>query len=246
MNGQGPYPLNDTSLLRGTGTSAAGGTIMSEVYDRLRGEILSCSLKPGQRININELAQRYEVSLSAVREALSRLYSEQLVVLLPQRGYLVASVSEEEFRQLTEARVEVEKSCLRHAILRGDVNWETRIVGAQYKMSRLPVRDPAKPEAVNPDWAKAHAEFHTMLAEACGNRWLMGVRHMLFEHSERYRRLIVPKQSQTRDIAGEHNAIAAAAIARDHVLACDLLEEHLRKTERDTLTERETDKVAIG
>lgn len=214
------------------------GTIMSEVYDRLRDEILSATLRPGQRININEFALRYEVSLSAVREALSRLHSEQLVVLMPQRGYRVSSVSDEEFKQLIDARVEVELSCLRQAMVRGDVNWETRVVAAQYKLSRLPVRSSDDPLVLNPDWAVAHSEFHGVLVEACGNRWLLNVRQMLFEHAERYRRLTVPSQSQKRDITGEHNAIAAATIARDQDLACELFEEHLRKTERDTLLQR--------
>lgn len=222
-------------VLRGTRTAATGSTIMSEVYEKLRGEILGCSLTPGQRININEMALRYEVSLSAVREALSRLYSEQLVVLLPQRGYLVSSVSSEEFRQLTDARVEVEVACLRRAIQKGDVDWEISIVAAKYKLSRLPVRNPEEPDVIDAAWAMAHAEFHAALAEACENKWLLNIRQTLFEHSERYRSLVVPTQSETRDIAGEHEEIAAAAIARDHVLACDLLESHLRKTEDDTL-----------
>jgi GntR family carbon starvation induced transcriptional regulator len=225
-------------VLRSEG-SVPTGTIMSEVYDRLRGEILSCTLRPGQRININEFALRFDVSLSAVREALSRLHSEQLVVLMPQRGYRVASVNDEEFKQLIDARLEVEISCLRQAMKRGDVNWETRVVATQYKLSRLPVRSPDDSNAMNPEWATAHAEFHAVLVEACGNRWLLNVRQMLFEHSERYRRLTVPTQSQKRDITGEHNAIAAAAIARDEALACHLFEEHLRKTERDTVLQRE-------
>ncbi|MEC7765123.1 MAG: GntR family transcriptional regulator [Pseudomonadota bacterium] len=217
---------------KGVGT---GRLIMQEIYARIREDILSCTLRPGEKININELAERHSVSLSAVREALSRLYSEELVEQLPQKGYLVAAVDEDRFRQLVDARVEVECACLRRAIQLGDVTWETNIIATQYKMFRIDISLPDVPDRINPAWAAAHSEYHAALVEACQNQWLLRFRRMLFEHSERYRRLVVPTQTKDRDIRGEHERLTEATIDRDIALATKLMEEHLRATAQDTL-----------
>ena len=64
-------------------------------YDRIRADLLACRIEPGARLKIGELCQTLSVSLSAVREALSRLSSEGLVVAEPQRGFRVAPISAE-------------------------------------------------------------------------------------------------------------------------------------------------------
>ncbi|TIU68574.1 MAG: GntR family transcriptional regulator, partial [Mesorhizobium sp.] len=54
-------------------------TIANDVYEQLRHDIISCRMPPGSKINIKALVQKYEVSLGAVREALSKLSAEGLV-----------------------------------------------------------------------------------------------------------------------------------------------------------------------
>ena len=67
-------------------------SLTSAVFAQLRAEILSCRLKPGEKLLIAGLAQRFSVSLSAVREALSRLAAEDLVQAEDQRGFRVSPV----------------------------------------------------------------------------------------------------------------------------------------------------------
>src|SRR6201999_1825607 len=74
-------------------------------HDRLRADLLACRLKPGERLIINQLCQYLDVSLGAVREALSRLSSEGLVIAEPQRGFRVAPISAEDLKDLTAARL---------------------------------------------------------------------------------------------------------------------------------------------
>ena len=82
-------------------------TQSDRMFDSLRDDILACRLLPGSKVRINDIAQSSDVSLGAVREALSRLGAEGLVVAESQKGYRVASLSVEDLRDLTEARVEI-------------------------------------------------------------------------------------------------------------------------------------------
>lgn len=79
-----------------------------DIYHILKSEILSLTLKPGQPIGESELAKRFSVSRTPVRAALSRLKSEKLVEVFPQRGTFVAPVDWDFVRQLIYMRCSVE------------------------------------------------------------------------------------------------------------------------------------------
>src|SRR5438132_9546483 len=85
-------------------------------YEGLRADLLACRIPPGSRLKIQELCTRLSVSLGAIREALSRLTSEGLVVAEPQRGFRAAPISAEDLSDLTRTRIKIESLCLRRAI----------------------------------------------------------------------------------------------------------------------------------
>lgn len=196
----------------------------------IRTEILDGRLNPGAKLNIKSLEGRLGVSLGAIREALSRLSAEGMVTAEAHRGYRVSTVSAEELLDLTRTRIEIESLCLRQAIAHGDVEWETRIVAAAHRMERLQ-RSASDPEArVSEDWNQAHGEFHEALVGACPSAWLHKMRKLLYEQSERYRRLSVPLDNDQRDVRDEHRGLMEAALRRDQTAALQKLEKHLLAT----------------
>lgn len=207
-------------------------SLTHSAYTQLRADLLSGRLPPGEKLKITDLCEALSVSPSAVREALSRLTSEGLVVAAPQRGFSAASVSAAELRDLTEARVEIESLCLRQAIARGDVVWETSIVGAYHQLSRTPERATDDPGRKNQSdaWAAAHAAFHQALVSACQNAWLLRLRDLLYAQSERYRHLSEVFSDTARDVESEHRNIKDAVLARDPERACQLMAAHFRLT----------------
>jgi GntR family carbon starvation induced transcriptional regulator len=213
-----------------TPTMLGAGTKSHRAYAQIRADILSCRLMPGTKLNIAGLASDLDVSLGAVREALSMLQSEALVVSEPQRGYTVSPVSPKELAEITEARIAIETLCLRTSIERGDLGWETSVVAAFHRLSRLSASVEGKDMHLSEPWSRAHAEFHASLLGACGNDWLLRMRAMLYEQSERYRRMSVPLDSGSRDVHGEHKALFDAVMARDTEAAAAALENHLRRT----------------
>lgn len=216
--------------------TAQSTTQADQVFNILRGDVLSCRIKPGTKIRINEIAARLDVSLGAVREALSRLSAEGIVIAQAQKGYTVAPVSEEDLVDLTSTRIAIEQLCLRKAIEHDDVEWETGIVAAFHRLRRIPERSQSDPAMLNEAWSTAHGAFHLALVAGCGSRSLLRIRANLYAQTERYRRLSVPLRREKRDVEAEHKRLVDAVLARDADRACDLLSEHLWTTTRILLT----------
>jgi DNA-binding GntR family transcriptional regulator len=201
-------------------------------YEGLRADLLACRILPGKKLKIQELCDRFSVSLGAIREALSRLTSEGLVVAEPQRGFRAAPISAADLVDLTAVRVEIDSLCLRRAIACGDVNWEARLVAATHRLARTPERAPDDPARSNEDWTEAHAAFHLALVDGCNSPWLLHLHALLYAQSERYRRLSVPFAISGRNVNEEHQAIVTATLARDVAAAVQLLTTHLEVTTR--------------
>jgi DNA-binding GntR family transcriptional regulator len=199
-------------------------------YEGLRADLLACRIPPGRKLKIQELCLRFSVSLGAIREALSRLTSEGLVVSEPQRGFRAAPISASDLVDLTMVRIEVDSLCLRRAIACGDVNWESHLVAAAHRLARTPERVPDDPARTNEDWAEAHAAFHLALVAGCDSPWLLHLHTLLYAQSERYRRLSVPFAISGRNVNEEHQAIVTATLARDSEDAVRLLATHLEAT----------------
>lgn len=210
-------------------------SLTETAYERLRDDIIGCRLSPGAKLRINELCRQLEVSLGAVREALSRLAAEGFVLSEAQRGFQVAPVSGADLADLTETRIEVESLALRRAVVAGDIRWEAELVAAFHHLSRVPERDPADPTRLNNEWVRMHAAFHAALVEACDSVWIKRLRDMLYAQSERYRRLSVLTRGTGRagrDALAEHRGIMDAMLARNADEACRLMAEHLGRTTR--------------
>jgi DNA-binding GntR family transcriptional regulator len=208
----------------------AATSLTQEAYARLRADLLACRLVPGQRLKINELCQALAANPSAVREALSRLTAEGLVLAEPQRGFRAAPISAAELQDLTAARVEIEALCLRRAVVEGDLEWEAGIVAAFHTLAQTAERVAGDHARLNDAWARAHAAFHLALVAGCGSVWLLRLRDVLYDQSERYRRLSVPLAGTSRDLAQEHRDIMQAVLARAADQAVALMTAHLQLT----------------
>src|ERR1700750_1677374 len=90
--------------------------LRENVYKRLRTDILSCTLAPGDDMREQELAERYAVSRQPVREALLRLEREHLVTLQPRPAYRVNPISLSDARDLLRFRRALEPACVAEAI----------------------------------------------------------------------------------------------------------------------------------
>ena len=204
----------------------------SSAYDKIRSRILSGSHEPGKKLKIQDLATDLQVSPGAIREALSRMVPEQLVVSRDQRGFVVAPLSVADLEDLTVLRCEIEGIALRRSVARGDVHWEAEILAAAHRLRGLHIENAAPPsDEFVARWGRSHAAFHTSLISACDSRRLLALHAQLYEQSERYRVQSFFVEAK-RDVDAEHQKIIDMALARDADGVVQAMSAHIRETTR--------------
>jgi GntR family carbon starvation induced transcriptional regulator len=215
-----------------------------DVYEQLRAALLEWRYLPDQKLKASELCADFHGSLGAVREALSRLRAEGLVVSESYRGFYVAPVSPSDLKSLTRARIEIERLCLASSLANGDPEWEGRLVALYHQLTRHSPADPTV--GAIQDWSRLHTAFHDVLVSACENPWLLRMHRMLHEQSERYRHLALKlnagleplsRKRIVRDTAKEHKDLLDAALAHDVGRMNELMAAHLLRTEKHLLTQ---------
>ncbi|GJF30576.1 GntR family transcriptional regulator [Kitasatospora sp. NE20-6] len=214
------------------------------VHALIREEIFQGRLQPGQRLRLVELAQRFTVSQSVVREALTRLSEQGLVTAAPQQGFSVVALSLQHLDELTEARVEIESLVLRRAVERGDLRWEAAAVAAHHQLAGTPTTLPDG--SPDPEWFAVHERFHQALLAGCGNDRLLAVTMALRDAATLYRRWSRPVgHDYDRDVAHEHQQLLDAVLARNATTASRLLAEHIDRTSASlrTVVRAETEPV---
>ena len=177
------------------------------VHHRILADILEGRLKPGRKLVVQSLGEKYGTGPSPIREALNRLVEHGLVVQQDHRGFQVAAASSEELLEIIRTRCWLEEIALRASIRLGDEHWEERIVLAHYRLSRTPR---PKGESLLDDrlaWEKCHREFHLTLISACDSSILVGYCAELQERTFRYRNLSSVRAYRNALDVDEHREI---------------------------------------
>jgi DNA-binding GntR family transcriptional regulator len=206
-----------------------GKTIAGDITHRLRQEIVTCQLQPGEPLRFDVLRLHFGASFTTLREALTALASEGLVDAEEQRGFRVAPVSRRDLVEVTDARVLIEVELLRRSIEEGGDDWEIAVISTLHRLRRIEERNADHP-LDDPEWNAAHRQFHEALVSAGRSQTLLSIRAGLFDRAERYRHLSANFRPRPRDKAGEHQAIMQAAISRNVDVALDLISSHIRTT----------------
>lgn len=212
-----------------------GTTLSSRVFERLRAEIISGQLAPGQRLSPTALASTYEVSLNVVREALNRLAGERLIDVQPKFGFAVRSLSAADLVDLVHQRITLESIALKQAIDRSTLDWRSEVLAAHHRLHQTPLAVEGTPRRLNPDWIARHDEFHSVILEACGSPRLYQIVRHLAEAAEIYHRALLPVVSRDRDMETEHAELRDAIMASDAERAVAILAAHLGKTRDEML-----------
>jgi GntR family transcriptional regulator, carbon starvation induced regulator len=207
-------------------------TIASDLFERLRGDILECRLQPGARLRFKDLRSRYRSGLTPLREALMRLVADDLVVLEDHKGFRVAPVSQEELVDIAMTWFELEALGIRQSIKKGDDRWAANIQARFRELSRHRMRTPEG--TLDPSWEPRNLAFHESLYAACGSPSLMRFCRTLSQRFSRYRRLWA-RGSHKRNIGKEHEDLCRAVLDRDAAVAVAALRVHRTTTIRDLL-----------
>lgn len=199
-------------------------TLAGQVLALMRNDILELRLEPGSKLLFETLREKYDVGLSPLRESLSRLVVEGLVVGEDRRGFRVAPITEEDFYDLASLRREIEILSVTRSVERGRDMWEAELLRAFRHMTEL---DGKRPD-YKQEWSIRHQAFHEALVSACGSPRLLLLRRQLFDQFMRYQRIAPRHVWRSAFNDTDHKAILDAAVARDSEKCRVLIKSHIK------------------
>jgi DNA-binding GntR family transcriptional regulator len=192
-------------------------TAQDRAAESLRGAILEGRLKPGQRVNQEEWAERVGVSLIPVREALRALTGEGLVEYRPRRGYAVTELELADLEEVYRLRALLE----RDALLRGVPS------ASEADLADLEREAAAYTRATDvAGRLAANRRFHDRLHALAGSRVLSRLIDLLWDSTEAYRALYYSLEGEPEETERAHDAIVAAVAACNAARAVALHDAH--------------------
>jgi DNA-binding GntR family transcriptional regulator len=208
------------------------GTALAEVIAfRLRAEILDGKLPPGARLRHEELATRFGVSRTPIREALRQLQALNLVAVEANRGATVRVPSRTELAEVYELRAELEGWACELACARASETDLDALDEAQARLAEaigsIDELDDAALDAALTRWNSA---FHAGIYQAAGNsRLAQAIEHLegFFPRDSVWRAVANDEAARLAMNIAEHDAITAALRARDAAGARRAMRSHV-------------------
>ena len=198
------------------------------IYEYLREAILDGRLKPGERLVERDLAEKFKISRTPIREALRKLETEDLLEYLPRRGDVVKGVKPEDIEEVYVLREMLEALAVRRSVVNiTEAGLETlRLVADATKL--------AHQENRIDDVMRGLREFDSILLEASKMKQLRSLVNSLQESLRSYRKINLSNPERRTQAVQEHLEIFAAVMARDTDRAEGLVRRHIQKA-RDSM-----------
>lgn len=186
------------------------GRLSERAYDTIKRDILRCVLQPGSAISDVEVAARYGMSKTPVREALNVLRVEGLIEVVPRRGTFVAPVDLRRIQDTFTLRAWVEPQAAAQAAATGSDSAIQQILDINEERDQLLTRGDVSRE----DLLAQNRRFHVAIARAADVARLAGLVESLHEETERFYNF--ERLSMVSDTtASRHGNLATTIAARD-------------------------------
>ena len=199
----------------------------ASTYQRIKRDIIFGDLAPGTKLKLDGLRERYQASMSTLRETLSRLASEGFVEAKDQRGFFVTPVSRDDLIEIANLRVLLECHALRLSIEKGDTDWEGNLVAAHHKLHLMEQKLLAGDDSKKEDWKRYDWEFHLAMIAACGSQNLLSLHAVLYDKYLRYQMLVLTYRGE--EAVEEHRQMFEEALARDIEASASTLQRRIEK-----------------
>jgi DNA-binding GntR family transcriptional regulator len=207
------------SQMAGTTNNRAEGSLANSAYERIRAAILKGELRPNERLVETELAERLNVSRTPLRESLTRLASDGLVISR-RRAWIVRDYTPQEISEIHEVRAALEGMAVYLAAERADDQQISHIERLHAKWETEAVSD--RTQLV--DYNDA---FHNAIIDACGSERLRHFARLNREFFFTYRIARIYTDDQARESVHGHGDVVRALKARDGEAASRIMRDHI-------------------
>lgn len=201
-------------------------SLSSEVYEALYGQLMSHKIPPGGRISVDSLVRALGVSQTPIREALSRLEAQGLVVRTHLLGYRSADqMDRRQFDSLYELRLLLEPFAAARLALNNDARVISELNALDAEMLK---QDTVQSRAAYGEFAKCDAAFHSCIARNCGNQYILDSLQRLHIHVHLFR--LYFHTGATQEANQEHEAVIAAISAGNPQHANEAMRFHIERS----------------
>jgi DNA-binding GntR family transcriptional regulator len=201
-------------------------SLATQTYETIKREIITCVLQPGQQIAQPQLAERYGVGVTPVREALQKLTREGLIQSIPRFGYLVTPITVTDVSEIFELRAILECAAV-------------RLAASRSTSAQLDVLDGLadctyvyKDRSSYTDFLLHNREFHIELAIASGNQRLVDVISQSLDELNRVFHLGLDLKDSAEEMRCEHRDLVNALIKKDADTAEQVALEQINRSKQ--------------
>lgn len=204
--------------------------IREKIYRYLKHRILTGEIPPGQRLVEAQLALEVGTSRTPIREALHNLEFEKLVKAIPKVGYVVREITEADVCEICEIRVALESLAVRWALKKG-VKGLLQKLKANLRLVQQYIENDQLQGVPELD-----SEFHSLICQASGSRWITDLNQYLTEYMLRLRlKCLTQRRLAQRALEG-HKRILSALENEDLRGAEEAIRYHMDITIEDIIS----------
>ncbi|TDL79631.1 GntR family transcriptional regulator [Palleronia sediminis] len=214
---------------RQPGGDGSRGSTVARIETALRDDIAAGALAPGERLDEMRLTERFGVSRTPVREALSRLTAQGILVPGEKRGVRVAEYTREELAQIFEAMHEIEAACARVAAQRLSLLSRAEIEAAQRQC------EAAAETGDLQLYLRANEAFHQAIYKATGNPYLAEIAAEFRHRTGPFRAKRFAGKADMIASARSHETLIAGIFSEDSKTASDGMRAHMTASFLQTL-----------
>lgn len=206
-------------------TPKRSGLTTQDVYAAVKELVISYQIRPEERVKEGRLAERLGVSRTPLREALHRLVAENMLVMIPNRGFYGRKLQRQEVFDLYELRNALELAAINLAIHRASdeaiealrTSWEAVMADASDRTAlELAIED---------------ENFHVALARLSGNEEMANSLESINARIRFFRWIDIEERRQ--GLYADHVAILDALLHRDALKCQELVSEHISQRMED-------------
>ena len=203
--------------------------LRQHVYEQIKHDIITCRLAPGEAISENQFVDRFDVSKTPIREALTSLVQDGLVEYTPNRGFRVTPISVADIQEIFEARIFFESEIFRLAV--------KKISDAE--IDELEKHNWVEGSTSSPEHADSFLEsnrkFHSTLAAASRNSRLVWYYETLMNEAQRLFYMDISQHNKEFQWGHGHEGIIKALRNRDEAAGVAAIGDTLERARKRVL-----------
>lgn len=203
-------------------------TASEMVVAQLKRDIFTGELPPAAKLKVKDLAARYDVGATSIREALSHLAAAGIINQHPQRGFRVPKLDAESCLDLMKTREIVEVEAFRLSLEYADTAWEDAIVSSYSLLLKEIERIYDRQTPTIASYFERHNQFHRALLSACPVRLLLVFVDSVYQRLAMYRRITYTDGFPKEYVIEQHHGLMQAALNREPDVAIAAMREHIR------------------